>query len=102
MRTLGRFVIRPREEHGPGDLILGALFKHQNPDLLRPGLVYELRDVLDTLTIYPVGPTAIGHNRQTSRLTSNWMHDVSAILDVEQGQHLLTIAEYAKLCDRTG
>jgi hypothetical protein len=54
-----RFVIRPAGLPGQGDLLLGAMFVMQNKQLLRPGIVYEIREILDELVIVPLGPAAI-------------------------------------------
>lgn len=95
MITLARFVIRPTDD-GRGDLILGALFKQQRPDLLRPGLVYEIREVMDTMVLTSVGDAAIGRNTKDSLMPHiHWLGTPDQIL-TSGGAHLLTREEYAR------
>lgn len=95
MKTLARFVIRPvNKNDGPGDLILGTMFKAQDPELLKPGVVYEIQVIMDALIIRPVGPAAIGYDINTTYVPScSWMHSVDHILEIAQGRHLLTRKE---------
>ena len=92
MQSLARFVIRPADGD-KGDLLLGAMLKEQQPDLLRPGVVYEIREIFGVLTIAPIGEAAIGPRRDTSMVGVNWAQDVSHLLNSANGQYLLTREE---------
>jgi hypothetical protein len=103
MKTLARFVIRPADsQYSKGDLILGAMFKEQDTNLLKPNYVYEIREILDTLTIVNMGESAMGMYPIEAQLDSplrgmvshvGWCSEVSYILSVGGGQHLVTRTE---------
>lgn len=101
MQTLARFVIRPNEQ-GQGDLVLGAMFKAQNAELLSPNKVYEIREVVGTLMIVPVGDAHIANNKRPADDAHGicWGNDISYILDVGNGRHLLTVEETANMKER--
>ena len=75
------------------------MFKTQNSDLLKPGIVYEIREVMDTLVIVPVGPSLLSASRTSPDAGDtlygvSWSNDVSYILECV-GKHLiLTRDEY--------
>jgi hypothetical protein len=93
MKTLARFTIRPHED-GKGDLILGALYKAQNADLLKPGVIYEIREVMGELQIVDVGASAIRLNMNLGPIHVCWQHSVDYILSVSGKVHLLTENEF--------
>lgn len=97
MKTLARIVIRPNDD-GRGDLILGAMMKAQNHDLLAPGMVYEIRECMGDLTISPVGEAAIGMtNKDTHLADHNWCQSVDNILDTSGGRFIMTKDEVKKI-----
>jgi hypothetical protein len=95
--SLGRIVARPTSDGQP-DLILGACFKNQPEDGLRPGRVYELRSVFGEFQLVDLGPSALGETAEDSAiLNANWHGSADHILDVA-GKHLtLTKAEFVQL-----
>ena len=100
MKTLARFVIRPTDD-GRGDLILGAMMKAQSASFLRPGVVYEIREILDMLTIKAVGETAIGVDARDSNIPYvHWSASADQIL-CYGSQFILTKDEYRKHCEST-
>lgn len=95
MNLLARFTVRPTDKNdGPGDLVIGVMLKKQN-NLLRPGRIYQISDIMDTLMIKDVGPSAIGYDRNYSCIEVNWMHSIEQILC--SGHWLLTANEYSKI-----
>lgn len=91
--TVARFTVRPTKG-GRGDLILGAMFKHQG-DTIKPGRIYELREILETIVLVDIGPAAISDDPKTSYTREvSWGNDVNYILDMGSG-HLLTVGEAA-------
>jgi len=103
MRSLARFTIRPSDgSYTRGDLILGAMFRSQDAELLKPNHVYEIRDVLGVLTIVDLGESAMGMYPAEATTTSplkgmvphvGWCSDVGHILSVARGAHLLARTE---------
>jgi hypothetical protein len=93
LKDLGRFVIRPRAD-GKGDLILGALAQSQGSHL-KPGVVYEFREILDSLLIVEIGSAAIAREREKNFPVS-WANDINTILETGK-YHLLTKGEYTAL-----
>jgi hypothetical protein len=95
MEVLGRFVIRPKGD-GKGDLILGALTTAQG-EFLKPGVIYQFKEILGTLMVVELGPAAIGDkvvpDKPVTRLMPvSWMSDVGIILNCGN-RHLLTKSE---------
>ena len=96
--VLARFVVRPQDgapEGARGNLLLGAMMKGPATDLLRPGTVYAIREVLGTLVIEPVGDAAIALDRSRSAVAVCWGNGIDAILDGASGSFLLTHGEAA-------
>lgn len=96
MKTLARFVVRPASSEGKtpqGDLLLGSMMFNQKSDLLRPGEIHEIREVMGTLMLMPLGKAAIGMKRSDSSLGVCWGNDVNQIITVAPGRFLLTKAE---------
>lgn len=110
MRALARFVIRPADDSmATGDAIIGAMFREQDPDFLRPNQVYEIREVLDTLVIVPVGesmmgmypPEATADVKSKSLISgTGWINELSWIMGVGGGYHLVTREEWQRTLDR--
>lgn len=94
MKSLGRFVIRPRSD-GKGDLILGAMNKSQG-SLLKPSIVYEFREVLGCLMVEEIGPSAITLDKR-ELIGVCWNNDVNTIITCSGGLHLLTKAEVVQM-----
>ncbi len=92
-QPVSRFTLRP------DGLVLGALFKDQPAGLLKPGVIYEIREVLGVLTIVEVGPAAIGHDRRDSMTGVHWCNEVGFILNVGRGEHLLTQDEWTQAAE---
>lgn len=92
MTPLARLLVRPTED-GRGDLILGVMFKKQVPDLLRPGLVYEVREVLGAAAIVSLGEAAIGRDAGASLIPGiHWLGTPDQILTTRYWP--LTRSEY--------
>lgn len=100
MKALARFAIRPADDgYKQGDLILGAMFREQDGNLLKPNHVYEIREVLGVLTIVDMGQSAMGMYPAYATTTSplkgmvphaGWCSEVGYVLSVGQGMHLVT------------
>ena len=103
MKTLARFAIRPADNgYTRGDLILGAMFKEQDTDLLKPNHVYEIREVLGVLTLVDVGESAMGMYPAECKTDTplkgmvshaGWCSEVGYVLSVGGGRHLVTREE---------
>ena len=97
MKKIARFVLRD-DPNEPACLILGAAI---NPSPLKPGYVYEITEILDTLTIREVGPSAInGYMNDPGspdRPYITWGHSVDDILISGTGWHLMTPEEWRSL-----
>ena len=102
MKTLARFAIRPADNgYTRGDLILGAMFKEQDTDLLKPNHVYEIREILGVLTLVDMGESAMGMYPPQAQLDSplrglvspGWCSEVGYVLGAGGGQHLVTRSE---------
>jgi hypothetical protein len=102
MRTLARFAIRPADDtYAKGDLILGAMFREQDTNLLKPNHVYEIREILGVLTLVEVGESAMGmcppeataQGVRKGLVGPGWCSEVGWVLSVGGGQHLVTRAE---------
>jgi hypothetical protein len=103
MRTLARFAIRPADDtYAKGDLILGAMFREQDTNLLKPNHVYEIREILGVLTLVEVGESAMGMYPAEAHINSSlrgmvshagWCSEVGYVLSAGGGQHLVTRSE---------
>lgn len=94
MNLEGRFTVRPNG-HGQGDLIIGTLYRSQK--LLKPGIVYELSNILDTLTIKECGVSVLGDKLVPATKTGigvSWYNDVNSILSFAGKYWMLTRQEY--------
>lgn len=94
MKPVARFAVR----EGDGKLILGVnLVGHGSP--LKPGVVYQVEDVLGELVIREIGPCAIGPTINTPDKShdSCWGHKAGMI--IAYGYHLMTEGEYHWLCE---
>jgi hypothetical protein len=70
-----------------GDLILG-----KNVDLLKPGHVYEIIDMLGELIIKDLGESVVDNKPNLTQFC--WGHDANTL--IECSDHLLTKDEYIK------
>lgn len=101
METIARFVTRFQ---GAGDgLFIGALFK-AGEGKLKPNTIYEIRDVLGTLTIVEVGQaTGAGSDNCVSDKMSegkapfHWAQDIGNIIACHGKHMFLTMKEYTEL-----
>lgn len=94
MKPLARFVIRPaNDEETAGDLILGIMFRSQNPDLLKPGRVYQIEECLGILMIKDVGPSAIAMRREDSLIGVAWVNSVEQVIRDAQKYLVMTRGE---------
>jgi hypothetical protein len=90
MKTLARFVCRPTKD-GRGDVILGVMFKDQNPDVLAPNRIYEIREIMGVATLVDVGEAAITDNPNTSLLPGcTWFSPFGDIPELSAGRFILT------------
>lgn len=89
MTSQARFVCRPLPD-GRGDLILGAMTKSQN-GLLKPGMIYEIVDVLGELVLKEIGPAAIKAGGESLRAVgASWSNEFGHIPTLTGGRYLLT------------
>ncbi len=94
MKPLARFVIRP-DSKGKGDLIIGAMFKAQDANLLKPGVVYQVEESMGELVIRPVGEPALGESPSKSYIPEvSWMNSADHILECSSGGYIMTRDEY--------
>ena len=90
MKTLARFVVRPAQ-NGKGDLILGVMFKDQNPEVLAPNRIYEVREIMGVATLVDMGEAAITDNPQTTMLSGcSWWSPAGDIPELSGGRFILT------------
>src|SRR5690349_6532030 len=98
MKFAGRLTVRPG---GKGMLVMGAVIAN---DILQPGRVYELFDVLGEPLIKDIGPSAVKLSMQ-DYITENlpnpgvcWSNEAGHVLQCGGGAHLLTEEEYKFNC----
>lgn len=94
MKTIARFITRPNspKKDAQVDLIVGACFSSQTD--LKPGKVYEIREIMGELQIVEVGDSVVSFKKKDNITGCNWywsIHDIMAHL----GKYLwLTRKEY--------
>ena len=86
MKTIMRFALRDEGTGRPDSLVLGKMLNQTN--LLKSGVVYEMRDVLGEIMITPIGKASTAENP-----VSYWAGDVNS--NVTSGDHLLTEEEFS-------
>lgn len=97
MKIVARFITRLQGEDD--GLFIGSLFKN-GKDLFKPNTVYEIRDVLGTLTIVEVGQGvgAGSDNCVSTKITHqtpfHWAQHIGEILDYHGKVMFLTMKEY--------
>lgn len=94
MNPEGRFVVRPTQD-GKGDLIVGSMYRCQK--LIKPGVVYQINNILDTLVIKELGTSVMGQVAIPSNQTGigvGWLNDVNSILSFADKHWILTRHEY--------
>ena len=84
-----RIIVIP-DERG---LLLGKSFGN----ILRPGILYQINNILDELVISQLGKTAMRKDARHG-LPPNWCNDASDI--IESGKHLYTEEEWQMLIDK--
>ncbi len=95
MKKLLRFIIRPAPESGEPNtdgLLVGACFKGHN---LKPGHVYEVSEIMDTLVVKDVGES---HIPVRSPGGSCWGNEIGHLVDCWGKFLILTKDEYLACC----
>lgn len=94
MKTLARFATRGsgKDSQGTVDLILGAGMKDNT---LKPDTIYEIVDILGTLSVVEIGPSA-ARTEQTPK--NIWSCGVEMVLTCYRERWLLTLKEWTALC----
>lgn len=78
-----------------GQLVLGKILA--GSDMLKPGHVYEVREMLDTLIIRDLGPSAASKPGTSGGTASMWQaRDANDM--AKSGMHLYTPEEWAMVC----
>lgn len=103
--TAARFVTRMQ---GEGDgLFVGTLFKSAQ-GVLKPNTVYEIRDVMGTLTVVEIGQgVGAGQDNCVSNMMSegktpfHWGSDIGHTLARHGGIMFLTYEEYQDHCKKS-
>lgn len=100
VRPVARLVTRIAGDDGTTtDLALMGVFRGQTA--LKPGRIYEIRDIFGDLQIVDVGPSAIGRECADSMLPDlNWGRSVGEL--VRDNHIYLTREEYQQLLDKAG
>lgn len=89
-KSVGRIVIRPKNENGDDDkLILGCSF---NAGVLKPGYVYEIQQILGQIVIREIGKSSCGFTHKNTKGGISWGNDANQI--ITYGTHLLSDKEY--------
>ncbi len=82
MNILGRFIVRPE---GDGSRLMVGMMIPGN-GVIRPGVVYELREVLGEVVLKEVGEPHMDKR--------NWGREIGVVITGMDGTHLMTTEEY--------
>ena len=99
MRPIARIVIRGADEND--GLIVGAALKGSR-DVLKPGMVYELWEILGETVIKEIGKTCIGQtvHDPDCMYGACWGQDIGHLLRCAGKYLMVTQDEYKAICEQ--